>query len=144
MNEQTTTPPPGSGLGDWFDKKIGALHGLPNVVHCKPTTLRHASPLIGASQTFIVQTYRAEDGDWIFLEQTSAAGHARIVLPPNVAEVIARQHDALSGRVRSALAREKMKARMAGGWRPTFGGKRGQRKAKKARGKKAAAAAVSD
>jgi len=141
MSEQNGTRPPGSGLGDWYDRKIGALHGLPNVFPTKPTTLRHASALVGDSQTFIVQTYRAEDGDWIFVEQTSAAGYVRLVLPPNVADTISRQRDALSSKVRSRLSKERMRERMAGGYVPTFGGKRGRRKAK---AKKAKKAAVSD
>jgi len=110
-----------SSVNDLFDRKIGALHGLPDVVAVKPTTLRAVEPLIGSSQTFIVQTYRSkEGGDTIFIEHTSAIGHVRLALPPNVADTIARQRDALTGRVRSQTAKERMKERMANGWRPTF------------------------
>jgi hypothetical protein len=123
---------PAAKVIDLFDRKIGALEGLPDVVSAKPTTLRSVDPMIGDSQTFIVQTYRSrEAGDTIFIEQTSANGHVRLVLPPNVADAIARQRESLTGRVRSQSARERMKDRMAAGFVPTFGGKRGGRKAKK-------------
>jgi hypothetical protein len=119
-------------VADLYDRKIGALVGLPDVVSVKPATLRSVEPLIGSSETFIIQTFRSKEaGDTIFIERTSAAGHVRLVLPPNVADAIARQRDALTGRVRSTSARERMRERMAAGWKPNFGGKRGGRKAKK-------------
>lgn len=131
--------PPGSGLGDVYDRVMGGLHGVPDVLTCKPTTLRWVTPMIGASQTYIVQTYRHKElGDTIFVEQTSASGHVRIVIPPNVAEAIARQRAALSDRLRSRASKESMAERMAAGYRPTFGGKRGKRKtAAKAKAKAA-------
>jgi hypothetical protein len=90
-----------------FDRLIGALHGLPDVVASKASTIRTMLPVIGASQTYIVQTYRQkEQGDTIFVESVSAEGTFRIALPPKVAEVIARQREALTDKARSKAAKQ--------------------------------------
>jgi len=90
---------------DPFDRAIGALHGIPDVERVKATTIRDVSTLIG-SRTFIVQTYRHRElGDTVFIEQTSAEGTIRIALPPQVSAAIARQRDAIGGKVRSKSAK---------------------------------------
>ena len=43
---------------DTYDRQIGALKGLPDVIEVKPSTVRASIPLLGLSQTFIVQTIR--------------------------------------------------------------------------------------
>src|SRR2546423_15059292 len=85
---------------------ISALEGLPDVVKVKATTVRTVTPLIGASQTFIVQTVRQRDvGDHVFLEIVDAGGAVRVVMPPAVADCISRQRDALAKKVRSKVAK---------------------------------------
>ena len=79
---------------DTYDRQIGALKGLPDVIEVKPSTVRVTIPLLGLSQTFIVQTIRQREvGDHVFLETVSRDGAIRIVLPPQVADAIARQRD---------------------------------------------------
>lgn len=91
---------------DDFDRHMGSLDGLPDVVRTKPTTLRTTSPLVGSAQTFIVQTVRRKDmGDTIFLEYVDRDGSKRIVIPANVADTIARQRDALGTMSRRKAAR---------------------------------------
>lgn len=115
---------------DLFDRAIGALTGRPDVTETKPSTIRTVTPLIGESQLFIVQTYRErERGDSIFVECVSASGSVRLVIPPQVADAIARQRDSLSTKVRSKVAKSVMADRIAAGYKPSFGGKR--RNAKK-------------
>lgn len=98
--EQTLTP-----LDD-FDRHMGALDGLPDAVRTKPTTLRATSPVVGSAQTFIVQTVRRQEvGDTIFLEYVDRTGSKRIVIPPNVADTIARQRDSLGTMNRKKTAR---------------------------------------
>lgn len=93
---------------DDFDRQMGALDGLPDVVRTKPTTLRALTPLIGSAQTFIVQTVRQRDkGDIIFLEYVDRDGSKRIVIPPNVSDTIARQRDALTTMVRKKVGRQR-------------------------------------
>jgi hypothetical protein len=93
-------------MPDAYDRLLGALDGLPDVVQSRPTTIRLTTPLLGNSQTFIVQTVRQKDkGDTIFLEVVSREGSQRIAIPPGVANAIARQRDALTAKSRSKAAR---------------------------------------
>ena len=90
---------------DTYDRQIGALKGLPDVIEVKPSTVRVTIPLLGLSQTFIVQTLRQREvGDHVFLETVSRDGAIRIVLP-QVADAIARQRDALTAKSRSKAAK---------------------------------------
>lgn len=106
---------------DNYDRLMGLLHGLPDVVVSKPSTIRTLSPLIGASQTYIVQTYRQKDkGDTIFVEGLSAEGSFRLAIPPKVAEAIARQRDALTDKARSKAAKASAADRKQRGIQPAF------------------------
>ena len=112
MNEQTPTT---------YDRMISALKGLPDVVEVKPTTVRTVTPMIGASQTFIVQTVRQREvGDHVFLEIVDALGAVRVVLPPAVADCIARQRDSLATKVRRKVAKRLAQERKDRGELPGF------------------------
>ncbi len=127
-NEDRRSP----GMPDLFDRTIGALHGLPDVTTSGMSTIRTMSPLIGAAQTFIVQTYRQREvGDHVFIECVSADGSFRLVLPPRVADAIARQRDALATKVRVKLGRAAAAERKARGEVPGFmkGRKKGAKRA---------------
>lgn len=102
-----------------FDRLLGGLDGLPDVISTKPSTVRAIVPLLGSAQTFIVQTYRQrEQGDTIFLECVSADGHLRLAIPPKVADVIARQREVLTDKSRSKAARAQAAERKERGVRP--------------------------
>jgi hypothetical protein len=111
-----------------FDRMLGALDGLPDVVSTKAATVRALTPLIGAAQTFIVQTYRQHDkGDTIFLEYVGADGQFRLVIPAAVADTIARQREALTGKSRSRAAKRLAQERKDRGEVPGFlRGKKGK------------------
>jgi hypothetical protein len=95
-----------SGLPDVFDRLLGGLQRLPDVVHTKPATIRAMVPILGSAQTFIVQTYRQrEQGDTIFLDCVSADGSLRLAIPPKIADAIARQREALTDKARSKAAK---------------------------------------
>lgn len=100
-----------------FDRLVGALEGLPDVVKSKPTTIRAMLPLIGIARSFIVQTYRQRDkGDTIFIETLSSEDRqVRLAIPPQVAEAIARQRDGLGTKSRSKAAKATMADRIARG-----------------------------
>ena len=104
-----------------FDRQIGALTGLPDVAHTKPATLR-VVPLLGiGSHLYAVQTFRQrEAGDSIFIEHVSDGGTVRIVLPPAVADCIARQREQLTSKTRSRAAKLVAADRMARGIKPGF------------------------
>ena len=99
-----------------FDRLVGALEGLPDMVKTKPATVRATLPLVGIHRSFIVQSYRQWDvGDTVFIETVGNEGMIRIALPPEVAEVIARQRDALTRKSRSKLAKRKIQERIEAG-----------------------------
>src|SRR2546426_7580798 len=92
---------------DAFDRTIGVLQGLPDIVCTKTCVTRVVPPLgVGGTQLYVVQTYRQkEQGDTIFLEHVSETGTVRLVIPPQVSAVIARQRDQLTAKTRSKAAK---------------------------------------
>lgn len=109
----------------FFDRAIGNLHGKPDVVSTRATTLR-VVPIFGlGSHTYIVQTYRhPEDGDTVFLEITSEQGSTRVVIPPAVADTIARQRDQVTTKRRSHAGKRIAEDLAARGIQPGFMHKR--------------------
>lgn len=106
---------------DKFDRALGALVGLPDVVSTKATTIRAVTPIVGLPQTFIVQTYRqAGAGDTLFIEHFDGTGVVRLVVPAAVTDAIARQRDALSTKVRSKVAKAAAQERKDRGEVPAF------------------------
>jgi hypothetical protein len=103
-----------------FDRILGGLDGLPDVAHAGPSTIRSVS-FIGTAQTFILSTYRMrEQGDTIFLETISGEGSLRLVIPPAVADAIARQRDTLTTKVRRRVGKASAEARKQRGELPGF------------------------
>jgi hypothetical protein len=113
---------------DKFDRMMGALHDLPDVTRTKPTTIVANTPIIGATQTFIIQTLRQREvGDTIFIQYVDDEGAKRIAIPPAAAEAIARQRDSLTTKVRKRISKEAAQARKARGEQPAFmKGKKGK------------------
>lgn len=90
-----------------FDRTLGSLDGLPDVIATTQATIQTTTPLVGNAETYIVQTVRHPDaGDTVFLQVISAGRALRLVIPPKVSAVIARQRDALTGRARVRGARQ--------------------------------------
>ncbi len=112
---------------DKFDRTMGALANLPDVAHTAPSTIVAVNPLIGATQTFILQTFRQRDvGDTVFLQYVDDEGRIRLVIPPKAAEAIARQHEALTKKIRKRVAKERAQAAKARGEVPGFMRKKGK------------------
>jgi hypothetical protein len=127
MNEESGLMP------DAFDRKMSNFTGLPGVIHVKPSTIPVVDPVLGTSTTFIVSTYRKRDEherngkvvvkseDYIFLQVVSGrTGVVRVVIPPAVADAIARHRDTLSARSRSTSAKAVAAERKARGEVPGF------------------------
>lgn len=120
--------PETTSVRDSFDRALGSLDGLPDVLKTAPTTIRVVTPMVGNAQTFIVQTFRQRDpGDesapsefTVFVEWVNENGTVRIVLPPKVTKLIARQRDALFGRARKRSAKAVAEDRKARGIKPGF------------------------
>lgn len=118
------TPVPAAGMPSPFDRLIGVLTGLPDVLTTQPSTIQTIEALLGSAQTWIVQTYRhREQGDTIFLQCINAEGSFRLAVPAKVADAIARQRDALTAKARSKAARNAAADRKARGIAPAFMGK---------------------
>lgn len=125
---------------DLFDYQMGQLDGLTGGLKTKPATMRTVVGFIGAVQTFTVQTIRTPElGDHVFIEFTSATGFQRIVLPPQVADAIARQRDSLTATGRSRRGKEAAAARKASGAPNPLNDPAVRAKAAAARQRKAAA-----
>jgi hypothetical protein len=93
---------------DAFDRIIGQIDGLPGVSKARPTSVTTVMPIIGISQTYVVQTYKDdEEGFFVFLQMVDAEGRARIAIPPKVAQAIYRQRDALVKQGRKRRGRER-------------------------------------
>jgi hypothetical protein len=122
---------------DKFDRIMGGLEGLPDVTKAKPSTVTTVSPIIGAAQTFIIQTFRQREiGDTIFIQYVDDRGSVRIAIPPQAAAVIARQRDSLATTVRRQVGRRLAQERKARGEVPGF--MRNPSKRRKAKRKPAA------
>jgi hypothetical protein len=120
-----------TGMPDAFDRQLAALHDLPDVTRTKPATLRVVPPLgVGGTVLFVVQTLRQREvGDTVFIEVVNGDGATRIVMPPAVAEAIARQRDTLTNKSRSRAGKERAARDQAAGIRPGF--LRGAKKARR-------------
>jgi hypothetical protein len=106
---------------DKFDLVMGNLTGLPDVTRTKETTVNTVLPVVGAAQTFIVQTFRQREvGDTLFVVYVDGEKSVRLVLPPKVTEAIARQREALTTKVRKKVAKDQAAARKARGELPGF------------------------
>ena len=117
-DRQTGTAP----YVDAFDRTIGLLHGLPDVTEVKTSVTRVVPPFgVGGTQLYVVQTYRQkEQGDTIFLEHVSETGTVRLVIPPQVSAVIARQREQLTAKTRSKAAKAVAQGRKERGEIPAF------------------------
>lgn len=109
--------------GSEFDRLLGQMDGLPDVAKAGPSMIR-AVPLlgVGTTSTYIVTTLRDKEagGDTIALEVYADGAPIRLLLPPRVAEAIARQRDQLTTKNRSRASRDAMATRMARGEKPAF------------------------
>lgn len=111
-----------------FDRALGALQGMPDTVHTKPSTVVSEVSFVGLAQTYTVQTFRQRDGqgdekksrDTIFLQTMSAEGMIRIAIPHEVAIVIHRQAEQLSTMNRKRSAKRVAAERKAAGIAPGF------------------------
>jgi lysophospholipase L1-like esterase len=122
-------------LGSIYDRVFRSLHDRPDVTMSRPTTIQTISPILELTQTFVVQTARAKDDerggrDTIFVQYVGNDGSFRVALPPEVADVIARQRGSVTSKNRKTAARQEAARRKAAGIVPGFlNGKK--RKAKK-------------
>jgi hypothetical protein len=114
---------------DKFGRALGALKGIPGVISTTAATVRSITAIVGTPQTFIVQTFRrlrdpdgGDDGigDTLFIEYIDNDERVtRIVCPPQITRIIARQRDALTARARKRAAQAGYETRKANGTQAT-------------------------
>ena len=92
---------------DAFDRIIGQIDGIPGVHKARPSTVTTVLPILGNAQTYVVQTYKTDEGMFGFVQMVDAEGRARVVLPPKVMSAIYRQRDALVKMARREVARNR-------------------------------------
>lgn len=113
-------PEKNNGLS-YFDRALGNLHGLPDVISTRPAPLRVVPPFGIGSHLYSIQTFRQRDeGDYIFLEHVSDNGTERLVIPPAVADAIARQRDQLTAKSRSRAGKRRAEEMKERGIAPGF------------------------
>lgn len=126
-----------------YDRAVGSLEGVPGTFKTRPSLHRLTEAITGISQTFVVTTVRhIEQGDRIFLEIIQSADQPpiRVVLPPKVANTIARQREALSKRARRAAFRARAPGGMPAGFAKMTPKQRKDARAKAAKSRAANAA----
>lgn len=69
-----------------YDRLYGGLHEV--TLRTKPSTIKNVQ-FTGQTETFIIETKRHEDGDYVFVECVDETGVIRLALPPRVANAIA-------------------------------------------------------
>lgn len=94
-----------------YDRVYAGLLGGNNLM-VKATTIEYVQNVTGETETYIIQTIRAQDGDYVAIKFIDKEGVKRLILPPKVAATIERQHNALTGRSRSIASKAAMKMRM--------------------------------
>lgn len=121
---------PSNLLPDLYDKVLDELSGARGTLSTKPATLQ-VVPWggVGGSVTYIVRSFRTAVPDardetkskpqfYVTLQVTSREPPVRLVLPPKVADLIARQRDSLTSQARKRLAKAQAKTRQAKGFVP--------------------------
>lgn len=101
-----------------YDRLRGGLEGV--ALFVKPSTVQNIQNITGKAETFIVQTCRHENGDYIFVQCMDDQGVTRLALPPKVADAVARQRQALTSRRRSDASTRLARQRKDRGELPGF------------------------
>lgn len=105
----------------YFDSVIGKFHNAPETISTSIRPLRVVPTFGIGAHTYTVQTFRQRDiGDTIALEVTAEGVNQRIIIPPAVANVIARQRNQLNTKSRSRAGKRIAEDRAAQGLKPGF------------------------
>jgi hypothetical protein len=104
---------------DSFNRNFDALVGHPGGAHTQPAVVKDTD-FYGNSTDYIVQTVKWEGGETVFLTIVGVEGHQRIILPPKVLAVVARQKDSVQTQVRRRHGKRLAAERKAAGIAPAF------------------------
>jgi hypothetical protein len=115
MDETKTIP------RDEFSTEMRKLSSNPGAV--RKQSIVEDVDFYGNVVTWVLTTFRADGEDTLLLQRQTADGSNRLVLPPSVTAVIARQRDGAVAVNRRRGARAAAATREAKGIRPNFGKK---------------------
>ncbi len=104
---------------DHYSDTLRRLLDNPSAVSTPGSTI-NTQTLLGHTESWIVKTVRTDGKDTAFIQQISAAGSQRIVLPPAVTAALGRQREALSAKLRRQAARRAADTRKQRGIEPAF------------------------
>jgi hypothetical protein len=105
------------------------IHGNPGAIGSGSTI--HLRDMLGQSVSWIVETYRIDGGELVFLQKNGAGGGERFVLPREITAALARQRDQVITKARKRAAKQAVETRRERGDR--LGNPEALRKARKAR-----------
>lgn len=90
---------------DLFSRTLRSTKDNPGAFGSESTI--HAQDFYGNTDTWVVQTFRLEDGkELVFLQRNGADGGQRHVLPAEVCAALSRHRDQLLARSRRRAARK--------------------------------------
>jgi hypothetical protein len=102
---------------DNFSRRLRELQDNPGAMGSGSTI--HARDFYGNLETWVVETYRTEDGrETVFAQRNAADGALRLVIPPEVAAALSRHRDQLVTRTRKRAARRGLETKRARGIDP--------------------------
>lgn len=111
---ETKFGPPGSPAletlpRDPFSTALRSVHGNPGAMGAGSTV--HVRDWLGNSESWIVETWRIDGGELVFLQRSSADEPLRIVLPIEVTAALVGQRDRVIARARKRAARQAVATR---------------------------------
>jgi hypothetical protein len=124
MEHETPTLP-----RDEFSVLLRQLNDNPGATHTQSRV--DIADFYGRSQTWTIDTFRAEGAETVFVQRMSADGALRLVLPPEVTLALARQRGRATDRNRRQGARQAVATKRARG--DSLGNPDALRKARRAR-----------
>lgn len=95
---------------DEYSRDLARLKGHPDAFETTSTTER--ADFYGNHEAWVVKTIRINGEATVFMIRTSASGQLRMVIPPDITAVIARQRDTITdksrrrGAIKAAATRE--------------------------------------
>lgn len=96
---------------DEYSNRLRDLRANPAAIE-KTSTIER-SDFLGNAETWLVKTIRVDGNETIFLSRLDAGGGSRMVIPPEVADAIARQRSSAVDVVRRRAAHKGAATRRA-------------------------------
>jgi hypothetical protein len=75
---------------------------LDNPGACRASSTIDATDFYGNTETWIVETFRVDGADLVFLQRSSAAEPIRLHLPADITRALARHRDVVAGQAQRA------------------------------------------